>query len=272
MKTSLVVPAGGDLVLGRSTDITVNGGTPVAYGYGNGFVLSNDTDRIVLRDRYDQPIDEVRWAQGDGFPRPNGASVARTVDGWCVSGPQFGIGDLGTPGVANDCTPLPHVDVVISEINTDPDAVSDTVGEWIEITNRLGGEPSTCRAGVSATTTSTCTRSPSSLVVAPGDSVVLGRDLSAALNGGAPVDYSYGTAFPLTNDEDEITLARRVARVGRPGHLDGRSPSARGGRRLGRARRPRRRQQRSRQLVHRRPPPSAPSASSAPRARRTTAR
>jgi hypothetical protein len=156
VRSSVVVPAGGYAVLGRSTDITRNGGAPVAYAYGNSFVLSNNTDRIILRDRYDQLVDEVRWAKGDGWPRPNGASVARVDAGWCVSGPQFGFGDLGTPGVANDCTPLPHVDVVISEIHADPDAVSDTTGEWFELTNRsTAGRPRT--AGCSATTTPTST-------------------------------------------------------------------------------------------------------------------
>ena len=55
--------------------------------------------------------------------------------GWCESGPQFGSGDRGTPGTANDCTPLPHVAVVINEVHIDPNAVSDTAGEWIELYN-----------------------------------------------------------------------------------------------------------------------------------------
>jgi hypothetical protein len=31
-----------------------------------------------------------------------------------MSGPQFGMGDLGTPGAGNDCTPMSHPNVVIS--------------------------------------------------------------------------------------------------------------------------------------------------------------
>ena len=271
VRSSLVVPAGGDVVLGRSSDVTVNGGTPVAYGYGNGFVLSNDTDRIVLRDRFDQPIDEVRWARGDGFPRPNGASVARTVDGWCVSGPQFGIGDLGTPGVANDCTPLPHVDVVISEINTDPDAVSDTVGEWIEITNHSAASVDLQGWRLRDDDVDMHTIA-SSLVVAPGDSVVLGRDRSRSAERRRPRRLLVRHGVPAQQRRGRDHPRRRVARVGRPHHVDGRSPPARDARRLGRTGRPRGRQQRPRQLVHRRPPPSAPSASAAPPAGRTTAR
>lgn len=205
VRGSLVVPAGGYVVLGRTTDLSQNGGAAVAYGYGAGFVLSNDTDRIILQDRYDQLVDDVRWARGDGFPRPNGASVARTADGWCISGPQFGIGDLGTPGTANDCTPLPHAAVAITELHLDPAAVSDTTGEWIEITN-LSAAPVDLNGWRLRDDDVDQHRITGPLVVAPGDSVVLGRDVSPAINGGATVDYAYGAAFPLTNDEDEITL------------------------------------------------------------------
>jgi hypothetical protein len=43
------------------------------------------------------------------------------------------------------------------------------------------------------------------LLLAPGSTFVLGRD-SATLNGGAPVDYVYGSAFPLVEGADEINL------------------------------------------------------------------
>lgn len=205
IRTGVVVPAGGFAVLARTADATINGGAPAAYAYGAGFVLSNDADRIVLRDRYDQTVDDVRWAKDDGMPRPNGASLARTADGWCVSGPQFGAGDLGTPGNPNDCTPLPHLDVVISEVQADPAAVSDTVGEWIEITNNTAQpvDLQGWRIRDDDADQHTITRT---LVVAAGESVVLGRDTADALNGGAGVDYAYGSAFPLTDAEDEITL------------------------------------------------------------------
>ncbi|HZI45654.1 MAG TPA: lamin tail domain-containing protein [Ilumatobacter sp.] len=204
---SMIVPAGGYVVLGRTSRNPQNGGVTTAYAYGDGFVLSNNDDRIAVRDQYDQLVDEVVWAKADGSPRPNGASMARTADGWCISGPQFGLGDLGTPAAPNDCTPLPHPDVVVSEIHLDPAAVSDTTGEWIEITNN-----STQTVDLAGwvlrddDADSHWIRPEGSLLVAPGRSVVLGRDLARDVNGDTPVGYSYNAAFPLADAEDEITL------------------------------------------------------------------
>jgi Lamin Tail Domain len=205
IKGSLVVPADGYLVLGRDTDPSRNGGAPVAYSYGGGFVLSNDTDAIIVTDQYGQKVDEVHW-QANVEPRPNGASTSLLNGGWCESGPQFGRGDRGTPGAANDCTQRPHLGVVINEVHIDPAALSDTVAEWIELYNAgtetvdLNGwvlrdddyDAFTINAG-------------HPLPLAPGAMFVLGRD-RAAINGGAPVDYVYGSAFPLVENADEINL------------------------------------------------------------------
>ena len=49
-------------MLGRDTDEGRNGGVHVDYAYGSSFVLSNDTDAIVLSDPFGQKVDEVRWA------------------------------------------------------------------------------------------------------------------------------------------------------------------------------------------------------------------
>ncbi|MBK5332632.1 MAG: lamin tail domain-containing protein [Ilumatobacteraceae bacterium] len=205
IKGSLVVPADGYLVLGRDTNRDANGGAPVAYSYGDGFVLSNDNDGIILTDQYGQRVDEVRWQATDS-PRPNGASIALLDGKWCESGPQFGRGDRGTPGAANDCTQRPHLDVVINEVHIDPAALSDTVAEWFELYN-AGTETVDLNRWVlrdddydAFTITS---KKP--LLLAPGATFVLGRD-KAELNGGASVDYVYGSAFPLVEGADEINL------------------------------------------------------------------
>ena len=44
---SLIVPAGGYVVIGRSTDTTRNGGASVDYSYGGSFVLGNGADRSL---------------------------------------------------------------------------------------------------------------------------------------------------------------------------------------------------------------------------------
>lgn len=205
IETSVVLPAGGYAVLGRSADASRNGGAVIDYAYADSVALTNDADTLSVSDQYGQPVDTVRWDRA--WLRPNGASVANVPDGWCVSGPQYGLGDLGTPGAPNDCTPLEHRDVVISELHVDPRGASDTVGEWIELTNHAdqpidinGWHLRDDDAG-----RHTIDRGDP-WVLQPGDTAVLGRDLDPAINGDVPVDYSFGADFPLTNSEDEVTL------------------------------------------------------------------
>jgi hypothetical protein len=207
VRGTVVVAAGGYVVIGRSTDTARNGGAPVDYSYGGSFVLGNGADSIALHDAHGVPVDEVGWDAGASWIRPNGASMARLGGGWCESGPQFGAGDRGTPGAANDCTQLAHVDVVINEVHIDPNAVSDTAGEWLELYNAtdivvdINGwvlrdddfDAHTITAG-------------GSLLIQPGGVVVLGRDRSTTINGAAPVAYSFDSAFPLSNEADEISL------------------------------------------------------------------
>ncbi len=205
IKGSLVVAADGYLVLGRDTDVQRNGGATVAYSYGDSFVLSNDTDGIVLTDQYGQRVDEARW-QAAVEPRPNGASIALVDGTWCESAPQFGRGDRGTPAAANDCSPRPHRGVVINEVHLDPKALSDTVAEWIELYN-AGNETLDLNGWVLRDDDYDAFTivSAGPLPLAPGATFVLGRD-TAELNGGAHVDYAYGSAFPLVEAADEINL------------------------------------------------------------------
>ena len=158
IRDTLVVAAGGYVVVGRSIDTARNGGAPVDYAYRGSFVLGNGADSVALLDAHGISVDEVSWDNGSTWVRPNGASMARVDSGWCESGPQFGNGDRGTPGAANDCAPLPHRDVVINEVHKDPNAVSDTAGEWLELYNATDHR-STSTAGCSATTITTPTRS-----------------------------------------------------------------------------------------------------------------
>ena len=108
----LVIPAGGYLVLGNNGDTSSNGGVNVNYVYSNWY-LSNSADEIILFDDSPDPveIDHVEYDGGPTFPDPNGASMAlkdpaldnNIGTNWCTSTTPFGDGDLGTPGVANNC-------------------------------------------------------------------------------------------------------------------------------------------------------------------------
>jgi predicted extracellular nuclease len=107
----LNIPAGGYLVLARNADPSTNGGVTVDYQYSDDFFLSNGSDELVLYDTGLNEIDRVEWDDGATFPDPTGASMALkdpaldNNDGtnWCTAVTAFGGGDLGTPGLANDC-------------------------------------------------------------------------------------------------------------------------------------------------------------------------
>jgi competence protein ComEC len=75
--TSLVVPSGGALVVGRSGDPTTNGGIRVALVY-TGIVLANSSDWLVLANAAGSTADSVAW---DTAPRgqaiEHGASTPR---------------------------------------------------------------------------------------------------------------------------------------------------------------------------------------------------
>ncbi len=205
IRESLIAPANGFVVLGRSTNTETNGGARVDYSYGGSVVLANNADSLELFSQHGQLVDSVAWDDGEVWMRPNGASMAVVDGSWCESGPQYGRGDRGTPGTANDCTPLAHAPIVISEVHIDSAAVSDTVGEWIELTN-TGTELIDVKGWTLRDDDFDTHTIATSLVLKPGLSVVLGRETSTRINGGAPVNYSYGADFPLVNGADEINL------------------------------------------------------------------
>ncbi len=106
---SLIISAGGYLVLGINGDIATNGGVNVDYVY-SGITLGNSDDEIVLiySDGFTE-VDRVNYDNGATFPDPNGASMELNNpandnnDGtnWAEATSAFGDGDFGTPGSQN---------------------------------------------------------------------------------------------------------------------------------------------------------------------------
>lgn len=104
----LLIPSSGYLVLGNNSDVGSNGGKIVDYQY-SGFILANTGDEVVLVDGADNEIDRVEY-DGATFPNPQGASIALNAStddntigsNWSAATAVFGIGDFGTPGIANE--------------------------------------------------------------------------------------------------------------------------------------------------------------------------
>jgi len=105
---TLVIAAGGYLVLGNNSNSATNGGVTVDYQFSS-FFLANADDELVLFDAGLNEVDRVAWDGGPNFPDPNGASMALlspSLDNnvganWTTSTTAFGAGDFGTPGAAN---------------------------------------------------------------------------------------------------------------------------------------------------------------------------
>lgn len=104
----VIVPPGGYAVLGRSDDLSKNGGAPVAYSYftGGTTIWLDASDWLTLASPAGTTVDSVRWSSlPKGATRALRDPSAGTADvdgaGWGYSTTPFGSGDFGTPGEAN---------------------------------------------------------------------------------------------------------------------------------------------------------------------------
>jgi hypothetical protein len=109
---SVIVPAGGYVVLAASADPTLNGGVTVDYDWTAVMSLGNADDEVYLG-YLGLVIDSVAYDGGTLWIDPNGASMQLDPDlvdatsnddpaSWCEATSVFGLGDLGTPGAVND--------------------------------------------------------------------------------------------------------------------------------------------------------------------------
>ena len=112
------------------------------------------------------------------------------------------LGEVEIPPVANPG------DIVINEILQNPDAVGDSDGEWIELYNTTSGNVDINGWVLADADSDTITiDNGGPLVIAPGESIVLGNNIDFALNGGVNVDYAYpSNEFTLANGADEVIL------------------------------------------------------------------
>ena len=99
--------------------------------------------------------------------------------------------------------------VVISEIMIDPTRVSDTTGEWFEVHNPFSDPLDLQGLVVESQTGSVVERFTIGrpAPVAPGGYYVLGRSAATGSNGGAKVDYPWGSGLSLGNSADWLRIS-----------------------------------------------------------------
>jgi len=106
---SVVVPAHGRAVLGKSTDTGINGNVPVDYAFGEELHLGQDDDEIILTCLAE--VDRIEYDTTLGWPGDEGVTMNYDesngllndlADNWCDGFTEMANGlELGTPGAAN---------------------------------------------------------------------------------------------------------------------------------------------------------------------------
>lgn len=198
--------AGSYVVFARNADPAMNGGLPAVTGSVVSLTNSNGTVRLLMGAT---ELDAMTWPSAragrsiqldDSFTTPADNDVAANL---CDGNAAYGAGDLGTPGAANrDCggstagmcldgaTMRPIVkptagQLVINEWMPDPNAVTDTNGEWFEL--RATADVDLNGLQVGTTTLGATPAVPPSgpcLRVTTGGFALLARNATAATNGG----------------------------------------------------------------------------------------
>ncbi len=97
-------------------------------------------------------------------------------------------------------------DIIISEVMANPEAVSDSNGEWFEVHNLTGNTLDLNGITLSDDgTNSHVVNFGGALTLNPNDYLVFGKNGSSSLNGGYMADYAY-SGFSLSNGADEIVI------------------------------------------------------------------
>ncbi len=118
--SSVCVPSHGRVVLGNTTNTTLNGGVTVSYAYGSFLTLANSLDRIrIVAPDSATVIDRVFYATA-GISAQNGISrelIDVALDNTSIDGPNwadaavtsvYGPGGRGTPqNDVGDCASMP---------------------------------------------------------------------------------------------------------------------------------------------------------------------
>lgn len=156
--------------------------------------------------------------------RVNGAATGLTRASFIV-GERYNITGILTqfngtaqvkPRFATDVVQIvatPVARVVINELMPDPVFVNDGAGEWIELYNWGTASIDIQNWKLFGNTTGDTARITSSVVIAPGDYVVLGINGDPTANGGVTVDFVYRSGYSLNNSTTtgDVVILRDAA-------------------------------------------------------------
>jgi hypothetical protein len=210
------LPPGSYAIVALNSDPVQNGGVNVQLSY-TGLQLANESDELLLIAPWGVEVDQLSWGS-ETVKIGEGASLERTVfdpaAAWVTAyAPWSGsAGDLGTPGLPYNAlltpvpTPPPAVTprLYLSEIMADPAAVTDEMGEWVELYN---GDSFAINLNgwILADLGSDRAILNGDFWLQPGGYAVVARGSDSAQNGGVTVQLGY-TGMQLANESDELQL------------------------------------------------------------------
>lgn len=210
--SSVVVPAGGYVVLARNGDGAVNGGVSESYVYGTGLTLANSSDWVALRDTAGATVDSVAWSSvPTGASRGvSDASQDNTDMGgsnWTAQTSVFGAGDKGTPGARNDgyVSPVPAGEP--AAVSVSPSSASVAVGGTQQFS-----ASATNANGKATTTTYTWTSSNTAVATVDAAGLATAKAEGTATIRATAANEVYGDAT-LTVTSSTSTGSELVVRV-----------------------------------------------------------
>ena len=210
------IAASSDLVVAGSGEALLTGqsGQNVA-AYEGGVVLCSDTAVFsdwCLNEAGNYTLWEnmfAGWCDMDG----DGHDKAICGGGDCDdTDPALNPGQTEIlDGLDNDCDGLadegilPAGALIVTEIMKDPDAVSDTYGEWFEVYNASATDLNLLGLDVTDGGTDAF-EVLTDLWIGTGDHIVFGRNADSGINGGVTVDYEYSSFQLVNSGTDEVIL------------------------------------------------------------------
>jgi hypothetical protein len=129
-------------------------------------------------------------------------------------------------GVDDDCDGgcdeglITEGELIITEIMKDPNAISDTYGEWFEVYNTSAVAIRMCGWTIKDADTDSFTMT-SEVLIPTGGYAVFGRTTDTTLNGNVSVNYAFATGMQLGNGADEIILMHGTTEIDRVEWDDG---------------------------------------------------
>jgi hypothetical protein len=124
----------------------------------------------------------------------------------------YNSGETAQDGLDDDCDTLvdedflSNGDIIFSEFMIDPNEVSDSDGEWLEVYNTSAFDIDLIGWSVEGSDGDSFTIADRT-VVSSGGYAVLGTNSDTTSNGGVPVNYAYAySSFKLSNNKDDAGL------------------------------------------------------------------